>query len=84
MKRKRHTPEQIIRKLRTPEQLLNQGGSVDNVRSALEVSTHTYHHCQQLYGGMKSVEAKRLKELEQENNCLKNLHADAELHKTML
>jgi len=57
MKRKRHTPEQIIRKLRTAEQLLNQGQSVADVCRALEVSAPTYHRWQQLYGGMKATEA---------------------------
>ena len=52
MKRKRHTAEQIIRKLRTAEQLLNQGQSVADVCRALEVSAPTYHRWQQLYGGM--------------------------------
>ena len=52
MKRKRHSPEQIIRKLRTAEQLLNQGQSVDDVCRALEVSAPTYYRWQQLYGGM--------------------------------
>ena len=84
MKRKRHTPEQIIRKLRTAEQLLNQGQSVADVCRVLEVSASTYHRWQQLYGGMKATEAKRLKELEQENNRLKRLLADAELDKAML
>ena len=51
IKRKRHTPEQIIRKLRTAEQLLNQGQSVADVCRALEVSAPTYHRWQQLYGG---------------------------------
>ena len=52
MKFKRHTPEQIIRKLRTAEQLLNQGQTVADVCRALEVSAPTYHRWQQLYGGM--------------------------------
>ena len=52
-------------------------------RSA-RVSTATYHRWQQLYGGMKATEAKRLKELEQENSRLKRLLADAELDKAML
>jgi len=84
MKRNRHTPEQIIRMLRTAEQLLNQGQSVADVCRALEVSAPTYHRWQQLYGGMKATEAKRLKELEQENARLKRLLADAELDKAML
>ena len=53
MKRKRHSPEQIIRKLRTAEQLLNQGQSVDDVCRALEVSAPTYYRWQQLYGGAR-------------------------------
>ena len=73
MKRKRHSPEQIIRKLRTADQLLNQGQSVADVCRALEVSAASYHHWQQLYGGMRATEAKRLKELEQENSRLKSL-----------
>ena len=84
MKRKRHSPEQIIRKLRTAEQLLNQGQSVDDVCRALEVSAPTYYRWKQLYGGMKATEAKRLKELELENTRLKRLLADAELDKAML
>ena len=52
MKRKRHSPEQIIRKLRTAEQLLNQGQSFGDVCRALEVSAPTYYRWQQLYGGM--------------------------------
>ena len=63
MKRKRHNPEHIIRKLRTAEQLLNQGQSVADVCRALEVSAPIYHRWQQLYGGMKATEAKRLKSL---------------------
>ena len=60
MKRKRHKLEQIIRKLRIAEQLLNQGQNVPDVSRALEVSAPTYYRRQQLYGGMKATEAKRL------------------------
>jgi putative transposase len=56
---------------------------VADVWRALEVSPPTYHRWQQPYGGMKATEAKRLKELEQENNRLKRLLADAELDKAM-
>ena len=70
MKRKRHNPELIIRQLRTAEQLLNQGQSVDDVRRALEVSDPTYQRWQQLCDGMNATEAKRLKELELENTRL--------------
>jgi putative transposase len=84
MKRKRHTPEQIIRKLRTAEKLLNQDQSVADVGRTLEVSAPTYHRWQQLYGSMKATEAKRLKAVEQENARLKRLLADAELDKARL
>jgi transposase-like protein len=84
IKRKRHTPEQIIRKLRTAEQLLHQGQSVADVCWTLEVSAPTNHRRQQLYGGMKATEAKRLKELEQENTRRKQLLADTDLDKEML
>ena len=86
MKRKRHNLEQIIRKLRTAEQLLNQSQTVANVCRALEVSAPTYYRWQQLYGGMNATEAKRLKKLELklENTRLKRLLADAELDKAML
>ena len=62
----------------------NQGQTVADVCRALEVSAPTYYRWQQLYGGMKATEAKRLKELELENTRLKRLLADAELDKAML
>jgi putative transposase len=58
MKRKRHNPEQIIRKLRSAEQLLNQSQTVADVCRALDVSAATYDRWQHLYGGMKATEAK--------------------------
>ena len=57
MKRKHHSPEQLIRKLRTADQLLNQGQSVADVCRALEISDATYHRWQQRYGGMLSESA---------------------------
>jgi transposase-like protein len=57
MKVKRHSPEQIVRKLRTAEQLLSQGQAVSDVCRALKVSPATYHRWQQLYGGMKTKSA---------------------------
>ena len=60
MKVKRHSPEQIIRKLRTAEQLLSQGQAVADVCRALEVSPATYHRWQQLYGGMKARSLSRI------------------------
>jgi transposase-like protein len=83
-KRKRHNAEQIVRKLQDADRLLNAGKSVAQVIQALEVSEATYHRWRNQYGGMKCEEAKRLKELEQENARLKKLLAEAELDKAML
>jgi transposase-like protein len=83
-KRKRHTPEQITAKLREADALLNAGRSLGQVIQHLEVSEPTYHRWRQQYGGMKASEARRLKELEQENGRLKRLLADAELDKAIL
>ena len=67
MKRKRHTPEQIIRKLRKIDAALVQGTElVDAVRQE-EISEQTYYRWRNQYGGMKAEDAKRLKELESEN-----------------
>jgi putative transposase len=85
MKRTRHTPEQIIRKLKTADQLIAQGKTVFDVCRVLEVAQPaTYHRWRQLYGGMKAEEAKRLTQLEKENARLKKLLAEAELEKAML
>jgi putative transposase len=84
MKRKRHTPEQIITKLRLGEQLLAEGRDVTHVVRHLEISEQTWHRWRTQYGGMKAADAKRLKELEIENGRLKKLLAEAELDKAML
>ncbi len=83
-RRKRHTPEQIIGKLREADALLNAGRSVAQVIQHLGVSEATYHRWRNQYGGMKAAEARRLKELEGENARLKKLLADAELDKAIL
>jgi transposase-like protein len=83
MKVKRHNPEQIIRKLRTAEQLLNQGQAVAGVCRGLEVSPATNHRWQHLSDGVKATEAKRLKELELNHTRVKRLLADAELDKAL-
>ena len=84
MKRRRHTPEQIVRKLRTADALLAEGNEVAEVARQLEISEQTYHRWRNQYGGMKADDAKRLKELERENGRLKKLLAEAELDKAML
>jgi putative transposase len=83
MKRSRHTPEQIIRKLKKADQLIAQGKTVADVCRVLEVAQPTYHRWHQLYGGMKAEEAKRLTQLEKENALLKKSLAEAELEKAM-
>lgn len=83
-RRKRHTPEQIVRKLRDADAMLNTGKSLGEVIQSLEISEATYHRWRQQFGGMKAEEAKRLKELEVENARLKKLLAEAELDKAML
>ncbi len=84
MKRHRHTPEQIVRKLREGERLLNEGKDLTQVLRHLEVSEATWNRWRNQYGGMKATEAKRLRELEVENSRLKKLLAEAELDKAML
>ena len=79
MKRKRHTSEQIIRKLREAERLKAEGQTIAQICQQLEVSEQTYHRWKNTYGGMNEDQAKRLKEMEQENARLKKLLADAHL-----
>jgi transposase-like protein len=84
MKGKRHSAEQIIKKLREADAMLAVGKSIGQVAQALEISEQTFHRWRNQYGGMKSEEARRLKELEQENKRLKKLLAEAELDKAIL
>jgi transposase-like protein len=79
MARRRHTPEQIIRKLREADWLLAEGAEVADVARHLEVSEQTYHRWRNQFGGMKADDAKRLKDLERENARLKRIVADKEL-----
>ncbi len=83
-RRKRHTPDQIVAKLKDADALLSVGQSLAQVLQKLETTESTYHRWRAQYGGMKAEEAKRLKELEKENGRLKKLVADAELDKAML
>ena len=82
--RKRHTSDEIIRKLRDADLLLAEGKSVAEVAKALEVSEQTFARWRNQFGGMKASEAKRLKELEEENRRLKKLVADQALDIDML
>ena len=83
-KRKRHSPEQIVQKLQDADRLLNAGKSLGEVLQVLEVSEPTFHRWRAQYGGMKSQEAKRLKELEAENARLKRIMANKDLEIDML
>lgn len=82
--RRRHTPEQIIRKLREAERLLGEGRGVPEVAKALEISEQTFHRWRARYGGMKADDARRLKELERENARLKRIVADQMLENEAL
>lgn len=82
--RKKHTPEQVVRKLATADRLLNEGKDVAGVCRELQVSEQTYYRWRNQFGGMKADDAKRLKDLERQNATLKRLLADAELEKAAL
>ena len=84
MQHRRHTPEQIVRKLREADKLLAEGSDVASVARHLEVAEQTYHRWRNQYGGMKADDAKRLKELERENSQLKRIVADLTLDKEAL
>jgi putative transposase len=84
MKGKKHKPEQIIKKLREADAMLAAEKSLGQVCQALEIGEQTFHRWRNQYGGMKSEEAKRLKELDDENKRLKKLLAEAELDKAIL
>ena len=83
-KRRRHTPEQIIRKLAEGNKLQAGGMDLEDVCRELGIAESTWHRWVAQYGGMKANDAKRLKELEGENARLKKLLAEAELDKLML
>jgi transposase-like protein len=84
MARRRHTPEQIIRKLREADRLLGDGADVAQVARHLEVSEQTYHRWRNQFGGLKADDARRLKDLERENRELKQIVADKELENRAL
>ena len=80
----KHTPDQIIPKLRAAEIDLATGMTIGQVCQKLAISENTFHRWRQQYGGMKADDAKRLKELEVENERLKRLVAQLALDKQML
>jgi putative transposase len=84
MPRKRTTPEQIISKLREAEVLLSQGQTVAHASKQLGVTEQTYYRWRKEYGGMRTSQVRKLKDLEKENARLKKLVADLSLDKAIL
>jgi len=84
MSRRRHTPEQVVRKLREADRLLGEGVELPEVFKQLEVSEQTYYRWRNQFGGMKAEDVKRLKELEAENARLKRIVADQVLENQAL
>lgn len=84
MKRKRHSPEEIIRKLRQADAELAAGQPIAAVCQKLAVAEATFHRWRNQYGGLKANDARRLKELERENARLKKLVADQALDQAIL
>ena len=84
MARKRHTTEEIIRKLREADVLIGQGTIVVDVIRQLGVSDVTYYRWRKQYGGLKVDQAKRFRDFGKENARLKRLLADAKLDKSIL
>ena len=84
MSRKRFTGEQIISKLREAEVLQSNGMSITEICRQLEIKDQTYYKWRKEYGGMRVDQAKRLKEIEQENSRLKKLVADLSLDNAIL
>jgi len=84
MPKKTYTPEQIINRLREAEVMLSQGATLAVIWKKIGVSDCTYYRWRKEYGGMRIDQAKRLKELEQENSRLKRLVADISLDNAIL
>ena len=84
MPRKRYSPEQLISKLREAEVLLSQGRSVSQASKQLGVSDQTYYRWRREYGGMRTSQVHKLKDLEKENARLKKLVADLSLDNAIL
>ncbi len=84
MRKKRHTPEEIISKLRQVDVLVGQGTPVADAIRSIEVTEVTYYRWRQEYGGLKSDQVKRMKDLETENQRLRKAIADLTLDKLIL
>ncbi len=84
MKKRRHTPEQITRKLREADRLLAEGKTIEEVAKHLEISEQSFHRWRNQYGGMKASDAKELKALRKENQQLKRIARDQQLENLAL
>ena len=83
-RRKRHSPEQIVRKIQEADRILAEGGDVAAVLRQLNVTEATYYRWRNQFGGLKAEDAKELKRLEKQNLQLGKLLAEAELEKAVL
>jgi putative transposase len=81
---KKHSAEEIISKLRAAELEIGKGRTAAEAAKKIGVTEQTYYRWRKEYGGLRTDQAKRLKELEKENSRLKRLLADAELDKAIL
>lgn len=79
--RKKHSAEDVVRKLRRADELAAAGKTNEEIAAELEVSAATLYNWRRAYGGMDLDAAKELKELREQNTRLKRLLADAELEK---
>jgi len=84
MKRKLHTPEQIVNKLRQADEVIASGGTLEQVCKQLGISDATYYNWRRQYGQMKLSQVKHLKNLQKENTQLKKLVADLSLDNSVL
>jgi putative transposase len=84
MARRHHTPEQIIKKLRDAEVMQAAGQSISELVKQLEITEQTFYRWRKQYGGMKTAEVKRLKDLEKENASLKRIVAEQALENRVL
>ena len=83
-RRKRHTPDQVVRKLQEADRLLAEGADGSEVARQLGISEQTYYRWRNQFRGLKAHDVKRLRQLERENATLKRLLAEAELEKAAL
>jgi putative transposase len=84
MPRKRHKPEEIVAKLRQVDVLVSQGRSVADAVRAIGVTEVTYYRWRQEFGGLKSDQVRKMKELEAENTRLRRAVSDLTLDKMIL